>query len=127
MAEDEAQRGRLGVVGVFSNYAIARVRPGKAVIRLVSALGSDDEETSMAAYMALVKLGSREPVPKMLLAEAAKGHETAAILQVLGDVGDPRLIPALEVYTASADVKVADAARESIEALREAGPEQAGP
>ena len=127
MAEDESQGGGLGIFGVFSNYALARVRSGKAVIRLVSALGSDDEETSMAAYMALVKLSSREPVPKMLLAEAAKGHETAAILQVLGDVGDARLIPALEVYTASSDVKVADAARESIEALRETGPGRTEP
>jgi HEAT repeat protein len=123
MAEERSRGGGLGIFGVFSNYALARVRSGKAVIRLVSALGSDDEETSMAAYMALVNLSSREAVPKMLLAEAAKGHETAAILQVLGDVGDPGLIPALEVYTASEDAKVADAARESIEALREAGPE----
>ena len=123
MSAGESKGRGLGVVGVFSNWAIARVRPRKAVIRLVSALGSEDEQTSMAAYMALVKLSRREPVPGILLAEAEKGNETAAILQVLGDVGDPGLIPALEAFTASDDVKVADAARESIEALRDAGPE----
>lgn len=124
MSEREPGGSRFGVLGVFTNYALAKLVPGNAVVRLVSSLGSPDEDTSMAAYVALVKLGDREPVTRILLEQAAAGHQTAAVLQVLGDVEDPSLIGKLEPYAASEDVKVAAAARESIAALRECAEEQ---
>ena len=108
--------GKLGVIGVLLNYCLGRVAPGFAVKRLVRALGSPNEETSMAAYMVLVKLGPRNA--DRLLAKAKQGLGTASIVQVLGDMGDRRLIPDLEVFTQSSDPQVASAARDSIELLQ---------
>ena len=70
----------------------------------------------MAAYMALVKLGPGSAA--RLLEEAKKGRQTASVLQVLGDLGEPGIIPELEEFTRSPDQKVAEAARESLDALR---------
>jgi HEAT repeat protein len=115
----------LGALGVLVSYGMARVVPSAGVRRLVSALGSPDEDTSMAAYMALAKLGPRN-APR-LLEEAKKGPHTASLVQLLGDLGDPSIIPQLEPFAGSPDPKVASAARESIDALRTADPEGASP
>ena len=118
MAKGGKSRGiaGLGVVGVLFNYAMARVAPGTAVRRLVPALGSPDSDTSTAAYMVLVKLGPR--IAPHLLNAAGEGRQTAHVLQVLGDLGDKRIISALEEFAQSSDGAVATAARDSIEALR---------
>ena len=105
----------LGTLGVLVSYGLARVAPSAGVRRLVSALGSPHEDTSMAAYMALTKLGPRN-APR-LLEEAKKGPHTASLVQLLGDLGDPSIIPDLEPFAGSPDPEVASAARESIDAL----------
>ena len=71
----------------------------------------------MAAYMALVKLGPRNAA--MLLEEARQGGNTASLLQLLGDLGEPGIIPDLEEFAQSPDTDIASAARESIAALQE--------
>jgi HEAT repeat protein len=45
----------------------------------------------------------------------------ASIVQLLGDLGDRRLISRLEEFTQSPDPEVASAARESIETLQSGG------
>ena len=108
--------GALGVVGVFSSYLLARIAPKTSVGRLISAVGSPDEETSVAACMALVKLGPRNS--GLLLEAARRGRQTSSILHVLGGMGDSNVIPDLEEFARSDDPDVASAARESIAALR---------
>ena len=107
---------KLGVIGVVANYFLARIVPGFAVNRLVRALGSRNEDSATAAYMALVKLGPK--YADGLLSHAKRGHHTASIIQVLGDFGEQRLISDLEQFVESPDPKVASAARESIGLLR---------
>lgn len=111
-----AASSTLGVLKVIANLAAGRIAPRLVVRRLVGALGSDDEDTSMAAYMALVKLGPR--VGGLLVDEARKGNQTAGVLQVLGDLGDPTFISDLAGFESSTDPAVVKAARESISALR---------
>ena len=105
----------LSVCGVLLNFAIARFAPGAAVRRLVAALGSPNEDTSVAAYMALVKLGPRNAT--RLLDEARHGRQTANVLLLLGDLGDQSIIPALKEFANSSDTQVATAALESIDVL----------
>jgi hypothetical protein len=69
----------------------------------------------MAAYMALVKLGP-EYAREVL---QAADQLTPGLVQLLGDMGDPSLIPALESLTDSKDEEMAQVAHDSIEALRE--------
>ncbi len=107
----------LGTLGVLLNYSIARVVPGAGVKRLISTLDSPNEDASMAAYMALVKLGPKNAAK--LVEEARQGACTASLMQVLGDLGEPGVIPALEEFAQSTDCEIAEAARESITALRE--------
>ncbi len=107
---------KLGVIGVLASYFLARIAPGFAVDRLVRALGSPNEDSATAAYMALVKLGPK--YADGLLSHAKGGRHTASIIQVLGDLGERRLISDLEQFVASADPEVAAAARESIGLLR---------
>ena len=85
---------RFGVLGVILYYALARVVPGWAVNRLIDALASADEDTSMGAYMVLVKLGPR--VAHRLLDAARQGQQTSSLLRVLADQGEPSVIPELE-------------------------------
>jgi len=123
-SHEETKRGRsrgskFGVIGVLLNYVLGRVAPGFAVKRLIRALGSPNEATKMAAYMALVKLGPRNA--DRLLAAAKQGQQTAAIVQLLGDLGDRRLIADLEEFARSSDPEVASAARESLEVLQSGG------
>lgn len=106
----------IGVIGVLLNYATARMTSESSLRRLVRAMASADEDTATAAYMALVKLG---PSNAVKLVEMAKvGPATANLLQLLGDLGDPSIIPDLEEFARSSDLAVASAARESIAVLR---------
>ena len=118
-----ARRNPLRVVGVFINYLLARLVPGAGVGRLISALGSRDEDASVAAYMALVKLGPKNA--GRLIEAARQGRCSAALLQVVGDLGDPSVVPDLKEFVAAEDPEVAAAARESIEILTGAGPDAA--
>ncbi len=106
---------KLGVIGVVANYFLARIVPNFAVARLVRALGSRNEDSATAAYMALVKLGPKNA--DRLLSHAKRGRHTASIIQVLGDMGERRLISDLEQFGESPDPEVASAARESIALL----------
>lgn len=85
--------------------------------RLISTIDSPNEDASMAAYMALVKLGPNNAAK--LVEEARQGACSASLMQVLGDLGEPGVIPALQEFAQSADSEIAAAARESIAALRE--------
>lgn len=105
----------IGVVGVAANLAVASVRPRFAVRRLVKALGSSDEDTSMAAYMALVKLGPR--IASHLLNEAGEGRQVAAVLQILGDQGDATVASKVQGFVESSDPRIAAAARDCLAAL----------
>ena len=106
----------LGVIGVIANYSIARIRPDASVRRLIAAMSSLDEDTSMAAYMALAKLGPR--YAQRVVQEMKKGQQTEGLIQLLGDLGDPRVIPYLEEVTNSDDPTLASAAQESLNILR---------
>ncbi len=108
----------LGVPFVIGLYALARVAPAApAVHHLVGALGSSHEDVSMAAYMALVKLGPK--IAPRLLEDARQGRHTAKVLQVIGDQGDRSVILELERFLPWEDTDVATAAADSIAALRE--------
>lgn len=107
---------KLGVIGVVAAYFLARIAPNLGVNRLVRALGGRNEDSATAAYMALVKLGPK--CADRLLSHAKHGRHTASIIQVLGDLGERRLISDLEQFVESPDPDVASAARESIELLR---------
>ena len=102
-----------GVLGVIANFGLAKIAPASSVKRLVKALDSSNEDTRTAAYMALVKLGPDYAKEVMKNAE----NPTSEIIQVLGDMGDASVIPALERFTK--DGSLGEIARESIEALRD--------
>lgn len=110
----------LGVLFVIGLYALARVTPAAPVVNhLIGALGSSHEDVSMAAYMALVKLGPK--IAPRLLEEARQGRHTAKVVQVIGDQGDRSFIPELERFLRWKDTEVATAAADSIAALRQVG------
>lgn len=115
---EHAGGSKLGVIGVVANYLLARIAPDFGVHRLVRALGSSNEDSATAAYMALVKLGPK--YADGLLSHAKRGHHTVSIIQVLGDWGERRLISDLEQFVESPDPEVSSAARESIGLLRAA-------
>ena len=102
----------IGVLGVIANFSLARVAPASSVKRLVKALDSSNEDTSMAAYMALVKLGHQ--YSQAVLKSCPK--PSAGVIQVLGDMGDASVIPELERF--ASDSELAEIARESIETLK---------
>ena len=108
---------KFGVIGAIANYFIAKIAPRYGVSRLARQLGSQSNDTAAAAYMALVRLGPK--CANQLLSLALSGCNTAAIIQVIGDLGEPRLISDLEQFVDSDDPSIAATARESIEALRE--------
>ncbi len=118
MNEKRKSRGMrgLGVIGVIANYSIARITPNASIKRLVAAMSSLDEDTSTAAYMALVKLGPRNA--QRVVHELKTGQQTAGLIQLLGDLGDPTVISYLEEFTNSDDLGLASAAQESLDMLR---------
>lgn len=107
----------LGTLGVLANFGLARIARQSSVGRLVTALESDDEDTSTAAYMALVKLGP--DYAGDVLRSCADVPPSPRIVQLLGDMGNKDLIPDLERWAASEDETIAATARESIEALED--------
>ena len=102
-----------GVLGVIAKFGLARIAPASSVKRLVKALDSSNEDTSTAAYMALVKLGHRYSKEVLMFCETP----SPGVIQVLGDMGDASVIPELERF--ASDRELAEIARESIEALKE--------
>jgi HEAT repeat protein len=105
----------LGVVGVLFSYGIARVAPRTAVRHLLAALGSRDEDTSMAAYMALTKMGPK--IAPWIIEHIRQGKPEASLMQLLGDLGNPAVIEDLKEFGESDDEKVSAAAKESLEIL----------
>ena len=114
MTRDRSNRV-FGVLGVIANFGLARIAPASSVKRLVKALDSSNEDTRTAAYMALVKLGPNYAKEVLKTADDA----TSGVIQVLGDMGDSSLIPELERYVEADNIKIAEVARESIEALKD--------
>lgn len=116
--EKKSSKGsRFGVVGVLVNYGLARFTPKAPVRRLVDALGSRDEDTSTAAYIALTKLGS--DIAPQIAEYAKQGKETKALVQLLGDLANQSVIDDLKQFVNGEDESVAATARESLEALSE--------
>ncbi len=117
----ESKGGVLGVAGVaeaLGSYALAHIAPDLGTGRLIAALGSAYESRRTAAYMALVKLAPRS-VPR-LLAEIDRGHpETATLVEILGGLGDPALLPKLEELAGSEQPEIAGAATDAIALLRD--------
>lgn len=111
------KKGWFGIIGVVSNFLLARGFSERAVHRLIAALESEDEETSMGAYMALVRLGGKST--PTLLKQAIEGNQTANLLQILGDQGDPEIIPQLQQFRDMPDKAISEAAKDSIEQLKE--------
>lgn len=111
---------KLALVGILLCYGLGRFLPGFAVNWLIRTLDCANEETSMAAYMALVKLGPRNA--EQLLTAARKGRSTASIVQLLGDMGERRFITDLQEFSRSPDPQIATAARDSIELLQSPPP-----
>jgi len=94
-----------------SSYILPRFGVGG----LISAMGSPDEETSMWAYMALVKRGPK--IADILVDAARRGNQVKSVLQVLGDLGNKKVIPLLEEFSKSDDPLIAEVAQESIRCL----------
>jgi HEAT repeat protein len=101
-----------GVLGVIANFSLAKLAPASSIRRLVKALDSTSEDTATAAYMALVKLGPK--YAKEVL--KACREPSPDVIQVLGDMGDVTVIPALELF--AKEDRLAEIARESIETLQ---------
>lgn len=108
----------LGVLGVIANFGLAKFAPESSVRRLVSALDDANEDTSTAAYMALVKLGPN--YAKQVLDSSPNPSE--GVIQVLGDMGDESVIPALERFAENEELT--EIAQESIEALTDLGSDE---
>jgi HEAT repeat protein len=87
---------------------------GRALVR---ALGSEDEDLRTIAGMFLVKAGKdSEP----LLEEALNRRENLPmVLWILGDIGDSRLEPEIRQFSDDLDPRVAGAARDALEGLRD--------
>lgn len=87
---------------------------------LVGALVSDDEDERTIAGMLLTRAGRRaEP----LLEEALKeGRHRPAIIEVLGSIGDPAMVPELRPFEQNEDPEVARAARDAIRVIGAATP-----
>lgn len=115
MARKRNGSSLLGTLGVLASFGLARLAPRASVGRLVNALESGPEETSTAAYMALVKLGP--DYAEAVLQHYGDATPPAGIVQLLGDMGNRDVIPELERLAGSADAEIAATARESIEAL----------
>ena len=82
---------------------------------LIHALDSDDENVRTIAGMFLVQTGQRaEP----LLEEALhKGQYLPMVINVLGSIGDPRIVSELRPFTKDRDPKIAQAAQDAIRTI----------
>lgn len=82
---------------------------------LIHALDSEDESIRTIAGIFLVQTGQRaEP----LLEEALhKGQHLPMVINVLGSIGDPRIVSALRPFTEDSDPEIARAAQDAILAI----------
>ena len=82
---------------------------------LIHALDSEDEDIRTIAGIFLVRTGRRaEP----LLEEALhKGQYLPMVINVLGSIGDPRIVSELRPFTEDSDPEVARAAQDAIRAI----------
>ena len=82
---------------------------------LVRALGSQNEDVRTIAGMFLVNAGKRaEPLLEEALRE---GRQVPMVIDVLGSIGDPQVIPDLRPLTQNPDPEIAQAAREAIRTI----------
>ena len=82
---------------------------------LVKELGSPDENIRSIAGIFLTKSGKRA---EALLIEAANRRENLpTVLTVLGSIGDPALIPQLQLFANDPNPEVAKAAREALKVI----------
>jgi HEAT repeat protein len=102
------------LLGCRAALGIAGSRAAGA--RLVSALGSDEEDVRVTAGMLLTRAGRRaEPI----LLEALKRRENApAVLEVLGSIGDRAAEPEVERFMHDADPEVAQAASDAYRGIQ---------
>ena len=91
----------LGTLGVLVNLGLARIAPHSSVERLVDTLESDNEDTSTAAYMALVKLGPN--YARTVLESCGDATPSPTVVQLLGHMGNTDLITDLEALAAAAE------------------------
>lgn len=83
--------------------------------RIVSALGSDDENVRTIAGMLLVKAGKRsEP---LLEAALQKRENLPMVLSILADIGDRRFESDLQAFSRDQDPQVSKAAKEALRVL----------
>lgn len=101
---------------LFAHQALwryARMRPaGRALVR---ELGSRDEDVRTIAAMFLLKSGRRS-APLLLEALSRRQH-VPMVLRVLGDIGDQKLAPELQRFTADPDPRVAQAAQDALRVI----------
>ncbi len=107
----------LRIIGVLLSYLVAQIVPSVGVGWLVDAMDSPNEDARTMAYMALVKLGSKQTHRLLLLAKS--GRQTARVLHVLGDVASVDLLEELRAFAESECEEVAIAAKQSIDSIRE--------
>ena len=90
---------------------------------LIQALDSEDEDIRTIAGIFLVQTGQRsEP----LLEEALhKGQYLPMVINVLGSIGDPRIVSELRPFTEDSDPEIARAAQDAIRTIDFAS--QSGP
>ena len=82
---------------------------------LIHALDSDDENIRTIAGMFLVQTGQRaEPLLEEVL---HKGQYLPMVINVLGSIGDPRIVSELRPFTKDRDPEIAQAAQEAIRAI----------
>jgi hypothetical protein len=116
---EASRQNDAGIAAVTAAYAAASVLPGPLarpfVNRLVSALGSSNENARSMAGMFLVKLGKKAYGP--LLDSAKAGQNAAVALAVLGSMEDVSLIPQIEPFLKSSDPSVVKAAQDAIRIL----------
>lgn len=83
--------------------------------RLVRALGSRDETVRTVAAMSLVQAGHRS-IP-LLCESLVRRQHLALALQALGDIGEPRVEPAIAPFAIHPDPEVAQAAKDALRIL----------
>ena len=106
----------VGVAHLFVSNTIWRVTGLRSAGRaLIHALSSKDETLKTIAGMFLVRTGSRaEP----LLREALHRRESLPlVLTILGDIGDPKVVPELRQFSRDHNPEVAQAARDALHIL----------
>jgi HEAT repeat protein len=109
----------VAVAGIFACWQLGKQIDTEARLdRVVSALSSGEAETVMLAASALGEFGEDTLGPLTKLLEAGSPH-AVPILRVLGDIGGPQSLQAVQQAAQSADADVAAAAREVLDEWEE--------